>query len=520
MYSAQKTTIIAVLIAVLVLYSHANTKPPPADLGYEPPDGWEFVMKLDTLSGLFLHCHNDTCFIVASFAGSREIPFFLRLSTDGGETWEDIPDLPPRNFKHNSNALHRMIFDFDENKRFYEVSYDLFKTSERYQDAKLSLNDKDLLESPIDTNLLISVHEGKQSTHTGEIHAMSAQVSRNAGRNWEVLELFRYWHGFTTYQFNFDWAEKRHWFYKSGDGYDELDYEREPDKYFETFDDGRTFREIKFDPASDFQSNKNFGVNGFRTMTEKIKYYARGINVKQYDDSIKSNNFYDWLYLSDPSKPKSNIDSGYRRAITFLDDYYHNDNKNLSNHVVRIFEDIGDIKNKNFRIEHLLYHSTDNGKSWDLINELGENPFFYSSVLDQGNKTLWIHVKDEPYQWGKNHTTYKGSLWKLKLPWGASSVENLKSEDGFSVYPNPAREYIEIFYGSIGASSNENNIWASPNASNIMLFNTLGESVVSESIHPMTPSHRMNIEHLPNGVYFVKITMNNKIYVKKIMVFK
>jgi hypothetical protein len=242
--------------------------------------------------------------------------------------------------------------------------------------------------------------------------------------------------------------------------------------------------------------------------------------VKQYDDSIKSNNFYDWLYLSDPSKPKSNIDSGYRRAITFLDDYYHNDNKNLSNHVVRIFEDIGDIKNKNFRIEHLLYHSTDNGKSWDLINELGENPFFYSSVLDQGNKTLWIHVKDEPYQWGKNHTTYKGSLWKLKLPWGASSVENLKSEDGFSVYPNPAREYIEIFYGSIGASSNENNIWASPNASNIMLFNTLGESVVSESIHPMTPSHRMNIEHLPNGVYFVKITMNNKIYVKKIMVFK
>jgi hypothetical protein len=154
MYSTQKTTVIAALIAVLVLFSYAHAKPPPADLGYEPPDGWEFVMKLDSLSGSFLHCHNDTCYFTAAFSGSREIPFFHRLSTDGGETWEDIKEIYPLNFKMNSNTLHRMTFDMGESQYYYELSYDFYKTSERYKAINLSLGEKDLLESPIDTNTL------------------------------------------------------------------------------------------------------------------------------------------------------------------------------------------------------------------------------------------------------------------------------------------------------------------------------------------------------------------------------
>jgi hypothetical protein len=33
----------------------------------------------------------------------------------------------------------------------------------------------------------------------------------------------------------------------------------------------------------------------------------------------------------------------------------------------------------------------------------------------------------------------------------------------------------------------------------------LGIEIMSESIHPMTDSHRMNVEQLPIGVYFIRI---------------
>jgi hypothetical protein len=39
----------------------------------------------------------------------------------------------------------------------------------------------------------------------------------------------------------------------------------------------------------------------------------------------------------------------------------------------------------------------------------------------------------------------------------------------------------------------------------IKIYNLLGECVINESIHPMTSSHRMNIERLPAGVYFVRV---------------
>jgi hypothetical protein len=482
-------------------------------------------MKLDSAGTFNLHCHNDTCFLASQLYTNPSVLIYV-LSTNGGETWEEIPYLPaPRIFKHNSNALHRMIFDFDENKRFYEVSYDFFKTSERYQDAKLSLGAKDLLESPIDTNLLISVHEGKQSTHTGEIHTMSIQISRNAGRNWEILKLFRYSHGFTTYQFNFDWAEKGHWFYKSGDGYDDLDYERQPDKYFETFDNGKTFREIKFNPSNQSYYEYQFGLDGKQRVRRISTEFARGITTIDYTDTLGQNQFMNWLYIIDPSKPTSNnIDSGYRIGFFTKNGHYNVNLGNNHNIFIAINENIGNLKSGDYINSYGLFTTTDNGYSWQLMNDLKQKPYFKSSFLDQGTNTLWIHVKDEPWQNGKHSNRYKGSLWKLKLPWGASSVENLKSEDGFSVYPNPAREYIEIFYGSIGASSNENNIWASPNASSIMLFNTLGESVIEladvQHLGDVGHLQRIDISHLPNGVYFVKITINNQVYVKKIMVFK
>jgi hypothetical protein len=39
----------------------------------------------------------------------------------------------------------------------------------------------------------------------------------------------------------------------------------------------------------------------------------------------------------------------------------------------------------------------------------------------------------------------------------------------------------------------------------VQIFDMLGIEIISESIHTMTDSHRMNVEKLPAGVYFIKI---------------
>ncbi len=71
-------------------------------------------------------------------------------------------------------------------------------------------------------------------------------------------------------------------------------------------------------------------------------------------------------------------------------------------------------------------------------------------------------------------------------------TENLRVD----IYPNPAGDFITITISGINPTLKRG-------VDELSIYNTLGEKVMSESIHPMTSSHRMNIESLPKGIYFV-----------------
>ncbi len=66
------------------------------------------------------------------------------------------------------------------------------------------------------------------------------------------------------------------------------------------------------------------------------------------------------------------------------------------------------------------------------------------------------------------------------------------------IYPNPASDYIEINLERWSPSSR----WT---PSEIKIYNTFGKCVMTETIHSMTRSHRMNISRLPVGLYFIQI---------------
>ena len=79
-----------------------------------------------------------------------------------------------------------------------------------------------------------------------------------------------------------------------------------------------------------------------------------------------------------------------------------------------------------------------------------------------------------------------------------TSVWESTENSGILITPNPAEDFIEITVSNRGLK---------PFAASykVQIFDILGLEVMSESIHPMTASHRMNIENISAGVYFIRI---------------
>jgi WD40 repeat protein len=101
------------------------------------------------------------------------------------------------------------------------------------------------------------------------------------------------------------------------------------------------------------------------------------------------------------------------------------------------------------------------------------------------------------------------TMAKINFDFITNVVETNDNISDFSISPNPASDYIEI--------SIPENMYSNPTLKHVVdgvvetgqvkvqIFNTLGIEMINEAIHPMTSSHRMNIENLPDGVYFIKI---------------
>jgi hypothetical protein len=240
------------------------------------------------------------------------------------------------------------------------------------------------------------------------------------------------------------------------------------------------------------------------------------IRVVEYDVTLKSSTLNDWLFIMDPSKPKSNNDSGYFRALF---SYHEQFKSSMPSHIfLPVIVNYKDQKiDNNIYLNTTLYSTIDNGKSWTFLNFLDEVPLLGRVHLDQGTNILWLQTIDEKYESGQHQSYLKRSLWKLKLPWGASSVEDFKGDDdNISIYPNPATEYVEIRSSYINPTVNRR----VDESSDIKIYNTLGECVMTVETRHAVSLQRIDVSHLPSGVYFVKITTNNQIYFKKVMVFR
>jgi hypothetical protein len=86
-------------------------------------------------------------------------------------------------------------------------------------------------------------------------------------------------------------------------------------------------------------------------------------------------------------------------------------------------------------------------------------------------------------------TAYWSEVWAFTT--GETGVR--EESDAIQIVPNPAGDFITVtLKPSEGFEPSE--------GSEIQIYNTLGGMVLTESIHPMTASHRINITDLPKEV--------------------
>ncbi len=143
----------------------------------------------------------------------------------------------------------------------------------------------------------------------------------------------------------------------------------------------------------------------------------------------------------------------------------------------------GTIFRKKFSIYKYL------GSVWIINYVANEGMFLFTT-----NPEYFMFI-DSVFDANWDQTRY----YAFGMAWGGkwNSVSEDNAEDGFRVYPNPATEYIEITQPSEGFEPSE--------GSEVRIYNALGECVMVQTFSPSAAGHRMNIDGLPRGAYFLTV---------------
>ena len=143
--------------------------------------------------------------------------------------------------------------------------------------------------------------------------------------------------------------------------------------------------------------------------------------------------------------------------------------------------------------------TADGGKTWHDEVRKGIKPdtMIYGSFSNLEYKTKDTIVL---YDFGNLFNARLILAPLLELPTNVAEIRNFN--DVIQLYPNPASDFIEL------SINNETN----PNASFAQIFNIFGIEVSKSSL--TDGNNRINISHLPAGVYYIRIGDKTEKFVK------
>ena len=139
---------------------------------------------------------------------------------------------------------------------------------------------------------------------------------------------------------------------------------------------------------------------------------------------------------------------------------------------------------------------------------------FQKLTLINGNSTDALRsfsYIDETLSDGDNHYRLKSVATDGTVQMSEIVTMRYAQPENYTLYPNPANDVVDIDLSD-----------AQGKAVELSIINTIGKVLLTEKIESVgAPHHRLTLDNIENGQYFLKIqTQGKKVVMKKLVVIK
>ncbi len=223
----------------------------------------------------------------------------------------------------------------------------------------------------------------------------------------------------------------------------------------------------------------------------------QGVIIKYIDNSGRANAFISGYFDPSESMPQIDRQIGYSSQNPLIEF--------ILRFQLRLDKE-GKYYVENDRFNEIVLHSLSNKfeiNQKDLTSHFNPNDGLHTTI---GNGDSLNKKPVLMKMYSETRDSFGDLSPHLKKYVPITSVhDNQQTIREAFIYPNPVTDYIEINLDKVILSEAKNPIH---------IYNTYGECVMTESIQPMTTSHRINIENLPAGIYLVRIGQQTAMFVK------
>lgn len=155
-----------------------------------------------------------------------------------------------------------------------------------------------------------------------------------------------------------------------------------------------------------------------------------------------------------------------------------------------IFKTYPDVVNDGILVESYYFNSPNN------LSDV----MFYKAI---GADHIWLYPP-------VNDVSYTIEIWNFLKKFRLSSSQNINdlSENNIQIFPNPTNSILTITFPH--QYVNDFNL--------IEIYNTLGELVYSQKINSLQNQITINLSDLSEGIYFLEILQQNKLFQNKIII--
>ena len=255
-------------------------------------------------------------------------------------------------------------------------------------------------------------------------------------------------------------------------------------------------------PEFDFKKILRYSFDG-RFIDFSIKGF--GYNRRIYDcvksEFLDGTDYYKFNYPNYAFLNRSNI-------LVYVDQMKSEIDTTECNYLIfydlELRKSINEVKVKSFQnrkcsenITHIIISTEDKYILFGLPSDFFTNTAHGIYNIEEGKfQDTLVSIGNPPIYFSSSFIVVYGNLgYRVKTP---TSVFNYSESSDLFVYPNPTHDYITITLSNKGLKP-------FAEVSKVQIFDVLGIEVLSVGTGFDLSTQRIDVSHLPTGVYFIRI---------------